>query len=224
MASPGLLYELFQFVRTREGPNPASRDALSEKRSPHGRRWTERRPPDRMINLAALFVLSPTRPSSTSSRRLQARPEPFTSPCATRCPPPAFRHPAHASLCFAFRFKGLQAGSLRRLPGAKPLSQMLLGACWCTIACVPSHCAQRHDAVLVLRLWLLPRPGCKEGAGGTLPPAVLVRAFVSGRVVRAVMRVWAGSQPLRDLSPCGFVQFGSSLSRGTRLYAVRSPL
>ena len=98
--------------------------------------------------------------------------------------------------------KGLQAGSLLRLPGAKPLSQMLLGACWCTIACVPSHCAQRHDAVLVLRLWLLPRPGCKEGAGGTLPPAVLVRAFVSGRVVRAVMRVWAGSQPLRDLSPC----------------------
>ena len=122
MASPGLLYELFQFVRTREGPNPASRDALSEKRSPHGRRWTERRPPDRMINLAALFVLSPTRPSSTSSRRLQARPEPFTSPCATRCPPPAFRHPAHASLCFASRFKGLQAGNLRRLPGAKPFS------------------------------------------------------------------------------------------------------
>ena len=78
---------------------------------------------------------------------------------------------------------------------------MLLGACWCTIGCVPSYCAQRHDAVLVLRLWLLPRPGCKEGAGGTLPPAVLVRAFVSGRVVRAVMRVWAGSQPLRDLSP-----------------------
>ena len=139
MASPGLLYEQFQFVRTREGPNPASRDALSEKRSPHGRRWTERRPPDRMINLAALFVLSPTRPSSTSSRRLQARPEPFTSPCATRCPPPAFRHPAHASLCFASRFKGLQAGNLLRLSGAKLCRPALLGACWCTAACVPSR-------------------------------------------------------------------------------------
>ena len=118
LASPGLLYELFQFVRTREGPN---RTRLSEKGN-LGRRWTEGRPADRMINLAALFVLSPTRPSSTSSRRLQARPEPFTSPCATRCPPPAFRHPAHASLCFASRFKGLQAGNLLRLPGAKPFS------------------------------------------------------------------------------------------------------
>ena len=119
---PRIVVRTVSVCTNSEGPNPASRDALSEKRSPHGRRWTERRPPDRMINLAALFVLSPTRPSSTSSRRLQARPEPFTSPCATRCPPPAFRHPAHASLCFASRFKGLQAGNLLRLPGAKPFS------------------------------------------------------------------------------------------------------
>ena len=111
-------FSLYELEKPKSGkPRRAERED-----HPHGRRWTERRPPDRMINLAALFVLSPTRPSSTSSRRLQARPEPFTSPCATRCPPPAFRHPAHASLCFASRFKGLQAGNLLRLPGAKPFS------------------------------------------------------------------------------------------------------
>ena len=46
--------------------------------------------------------------------------------------------------------------------------------------------------------------GCKEGAGGTLPPAVLVRKFVSGCAVRAEVRLWAGSQPLGSLALARF--------------------
>ena len=169
-------------------------------------------------------MLSPSRTSLTSSRCLQARPDPFYSPWAAGCLPPAFRHSAHASLCFASGLEGVQPGNLLGLSGAKHLCICCSVRAGAFLRVCRLTAQQWHDAVLVLRLWLLPRPGCKEGAGGTLPPAVLVRAFVSGRVVRAVMRVWAGSQPLRDLSPCGFVQFGSSLSRGTRLYAVRSLL
>ena len=55
---------------------------------------------------------------------------------------------------------------------------------------------QRHNAVLVLRSGCCRGRGCKEGAGGTLPPAVLVRKFVSGCAVRAEVRLWAGSQPV----------------------------
>ena len=92
-----------------------------------------------MINLAALFVLSPSRSSSASSRCLQARPNPSVHPAPSTTPPPAFRHPANASLCFAPMFKGLQAGNLLRLSGAKLCRPALLGACWCTAACVPSR-------------------------------------------------------------------------------------
>ena len=158
-----------------------------------------------MINLAALFVLSPSRSSSASSRCLQARPNPSVHPAPSTTPPPAFRHPANASLCFAPMFKGLQAGNLLRLSGAKLCRRRclvragaLLRVCrvsWCSngtmqcLCCVSGCCRGR---------------GCKEGAGGTLPPAVLVRKFVSGCAVRAEVRLWAGSQPLGSLALARF--------------------
>ena len=77
--------------------------------------------------------------------------------------------------------------------------------------------------MLVLRLWLLPRPGCKEGAGGTLPPAVLVRKFVSGCAVRAEVRLWAGSQPLGSLALARFWEgISTKRERNERAYVRHS--
>ena len=46
--------------------------------------------------------------------------------------------------------------------------------------------------------------GCKEGAGGTLPPAVLVRKFVSGCAVRAEVRLWQVANRMGSLALARF--------------------
>ena len=73
------------------------------------------------------------------------------------------------------------------------------GADWCVLVhccvCAVSWCSNGTMQCLCCVSGCCRGRGCKEGAGGTLPPAVLVRKFVSGCAVRAEVRLWAGSQP-----------------------------
>ena len=83
------------------------------------------------------------------------------------------------------------------------------GADWCVLVhccvCAVSWCSNGTMQCLCCVSGCCRGRGCKEGAGGTLPPAVLVRKFVSGCAVRAEVRLWAGSQPLGSLA---LAQFG----------------
>ena len=154
-----------------------------------------------MNELAALFVLSPSRTSLTSSRCLQARPDPFYSPWAAGCLPPAFRHSAHASLCFA---SGLDLGrpAARQSSGTfwrQTISHMLLGACWCVAVSVPPHgAAMARCSACAAFVGAAAAGAAKRVQEGRVPPAVLVRTFVSGCAERA----WCscGQVAVRSLS------------------------
>ena len=89
--------------------------------------------------------------------------EPSVHPAPSTTPPPAFRHPANASLCFAPMFKGLQAGNLLRLSGAKLCRRRCFVRAGALLRVCRLVVQQRHNAVLVLRFWLLPRPGLQRG-------------------------------------------------------------
>ena len=156
-----------------------------------------------MINLAALFVLSPSRSSSASSRCLQARPNPSVHPAPSTTPPPAFRHPANASLCFAPMFKGLQAGNLLRLSGAKLCRPALLGACWCTAACVPSRGAATAQCSACAAFLVAAAAGAAKRVQEGL--SLLLYSFVSSfQVVLCEQRCACGqvaNRWVRSLSP-----------------------
>ena len=157
-----------------------------------------------MSELAALFVLSPSRTSLTSSRCLQARPDPFYSPWAAGCLPPAFRHSAHASLCFASGLEGLQPGNLLGLSGAKHFRICCSVRAGAFLRVCRLTAQQWHDAVLVLRLWVPPRPGLQRGCRRDV--SLLLYSFVRSFQVVLSERgaLVGGSQPLRDRSLGGF--------------------
>ena len=102
------------------------------------------------------------------------------------------------------------------------------GADWCVLVhccvCAVSWCSNGTMQCLCCVSGCCRGRGCKEGAGGTLPPAVLVRKFVSGCAVRAEVRLWAGSQPLGSLALARDLGGDIDKTRTKRTCATQSAL
>ena len=100
-------------------------------------------------------------------------------------------------------FKGLQAGNLLRLSGAKLCRPALLGACWCTAACVPSRGAATAQCSACAAFLVAAAAGAAKRVQEGL--SLLLYSFVSSfQVVLCEQRCACGqvaNRWVRSLSP-----------------------
>ena len=100
-------------------------------------------------------------------------------------------------------FKGLQAGNLLRLSGAKLCRPALLGACWCTAACVPSRGAATARCSACAAFLVAAAAGAAKRVQEGL--SLLLYSFVSSfQVVLCEQRCACGqvaNRWVRSLSP-----------------------
>ena len=159
-----------------------------------------------MINLAALFVLSPSRSSSASSRCLQARPNPSVHPAPSTTPPPAFRHPAK---CFTLLCPHVQRSAGRQSSATFWRQTLSPGAACCVLVhccvCAVSWCSNGTMQCLCCVLVAAAAGAAKRVQEGL---SLLLYSFVSSFQVVLCEQRCACGQVANRMGSLALARFG----------------